>query len=63
MFFSIGYDAGYKCVLCNKFYKFDDIDKSNWKCVICGEYIRIAIKSTIDNDYLVKSIKEYYNKK
>ena len=28
-----------------------------------GEYIRIAIKSTIDNDYLVKSIKEYYNKK
>lgn len=42
MFFSIGYDAGYKCVLCNKFYKFDDIDKSNWKCVICGEYIRIA---------------------
>lgn len=27
------------------------------------EYIRIAIKSTIDNDYLVKSIKEYYNKK
>ena len=28
-----------------------------------GEYIRIAIKSTIDNDYLVKNIKEYYNKK
>lgn len=28
-----------------------------------GEYIRIAIRSTIDNDYLVKSIKEYYNKK
>lgn len=28
-----------------------------------GEYIRMAIKSTIDNDYLVKSIKEYYNKK
>ena len=28
-----------------------------------GEYIRRAIKSTIDNDYLVKSIKEYYNKK
>lgn len=28
-----------------------------------GEYIRIAIKSTIDNDYLVKSIREYYNKK
>lgn len=40
MFFSIGYDAGYKCVLCNKFYKFDDIDKSNWKCVICGECIK-----------------------
>lgn len=28
-----------------------------------GEYIRIAIKSTIDNDYLIESIKEYYNKK
>lgn len=28
-----------------------------------GEYIRIAIKSTIDNDYLIESIKEYYNEK
>lgn len=28
-----------------------------------GEYIRIAIKSTIDNDYLTESIKEYYDKK
>ena len=28
-----------------------------------GEYIRIAIKSTIDNDYLIESIKEYYDKK
>ena len=28
-----------------------------------NEYIRIAIKSSNENDYLVDCIKEYYNKR
>lgn len=42
MGFSIGYDKGYKCFVCNKMYGLDDAEKFSWKCPICGEYIRIA---------------------
>lgn len=42
MGFSIGYDEGYKCILCNKMYELDDVSGFGWKCPACGEYIRIA---------------------
>ena len=42
MSYSIGYDEGYKCTLCDKMYDFDDVYSSGWKCPVCGEYVFIA---------------------
>lgn len=42
MSYSLGYDEGYKCLICDKVYELDDVSNSGWKCPVCGEYIRIA---------------------
>lgn len=42
MSYSLGYDEGYKCICCDKVYELDDASSSDWKCPVCGEYIRIA---------------------
>ena len=43
MHYSIGYDKGYWCPCCNKF--FNDVDfliENSWKCPDCKKYIYIA---------------------
>lgn len=42
MSYSLGYDNGYKCLVCGKKYNLDEAMIAEWKCPTCGDYIRIA---------------------